>query len=205
MDIFEYLRIDKPLDQLPASYFPILSQMVEDCFGGTKAELGQFSDFLQETVVSQLRAVSPEVRAAILQHQPVSPELRQAYAMGQLAFAQALVSSMCSGRVDDSFEPTLLQRKYRDVLKLLLAKDMSDAELARLTNSTTETISRKMYHLRRIGAADFRKDFRKDGANVINFLTLPAKSVLEHHRIRPKAVGDGVLFFRRVVIADRNA
>jgi hypothetical protein len=200
MDIFEYLRIDKPLEQLPASFFSILSQMVEDCFGGTKAELGQFSDFLQETVISQLRQVSPVVRAAIVQHQPVSPEFRQAYVLGQLAFAQGLVSSICHKRVSDSFEPTLLQRKYRDMLKLLLAKDMSADELARLTGSTPETINRKLYHLRMIGAADFRKDFRKDGSHVINFLTLAAKGILEHHRIRPKPVGDGVLFFRRNAI-----
>ena len=192
MEIFDFLRIDKPLEQLESSYFAILSDMIEDCFGGTKAELGQFSDFLQETFIAQLRAVSPEVRAAIVQHQPVSTELRQAYVLGQLSLAQSLISSICSKRVDDNFEPTLLERKYRDLVKLLLTKDMSDAELAELTASTPETINRKMRRLRMIGAADFRKDFRKDGSHVINFLTLPAKGVLEHHRIRPKAVRDGI-------------
>lgn len=192
MDIFEYLRINKPLEQLEPSYFAILSEMIEDCFGGTKADLGQFSDFLQETFIGQLRVVSPEVRAAIVQHQPVSPELRQAYVLGQLSLAQSLISSICSKRVNDSFEPTLLQRKYRDLLKLLLAKDMSSLELARLTKSTPETINRKMYHLRKIGAADFRKDFRKDGTHVINFLTLPAKGVLGHHRILKKVVRDEI-------------
>jgi DNA-binding transcriptional ArsR family regulator len=182
MEIFDYLRIDKPMEQLESSYFSILSQMIQDCEGGTKSDLGAFSQFLVKVVHDQLRAVSPEVRSAIIGMENASPELRQAYVMGQLSLAQSVISSMFSRRADDTFVPTLLQRKYRDILKHLLAKDMTGVDLARLTNSTPETISRKLRLLREMGAADFRKD----GTHTVNFLTHVAKAVLTDNGVTKK-------------------
>lgn len=182
MEIFDYLRIDMPMEQLEPSYFSILSQMIQDCEGGTKADLGAFSQFLVKLVHDQLRAVSPEVRSAIIGMENASPELRQAYVMGQLSLAQSVISSMFSRRADDTFVPTLLQRKYRDILKHLLAKDMTGVDLARLTNSTPETISRKLRLLREMGAADFRKD----GTHTVNFLTHVAKAVLADNGVTKK-------------------
>jgi DNA-binding transcriptional ArsR family regulator len=182
MEIFDYLRIDKPMEQLESSYFSILSQMIQDCEGGTKADLGAFSQFLVKLVHDQLRAVSPEVRSAIIGMENASPELRQAYVMGQLSLAQSVISSMFSRRADDTFVPTLLQRKYRDILKHLLAKDMTGVDLARLTKSTPETISRKLRLLREMGAADFRKD----GTHTVNFLTHVAKAVLADNGVTKK-------------------
>lgn len=182
MEVFDYLRIDKPLEQLESSYFSILSQMIQDCEGGTKAELQEFAQFLEKLFREQFRAVSTEVREAIVDKKNASPELRQAYVMGQLSLAQSLISSMCYKRADDTFVPTLLQRKYRDIVKHLLAKDMTGVDLARLTKSTPETISRKMRVLREMGAADFRKD----GTHTVNFLTHVAKAVLADNGIKKK-------------------
>jgi DNA-binding transcriptional ArsR family regulator len=182
MDIFNYLRIDKPMEELESSYFSILSQMIQDCEGGTKADLGEFSQFLVKLFHEQLRAISPEVRNAIIDKKNASPELRQAYVMGQLSLAQSVISSMFSKRADDTFVPTLLQRKYRDILKHLLAKDMTGVDLAKLTKSSPETISRKMRVLREMGAADFRKD----GTHTVNFLTHVAKAVLADNGVTKK-------------------
>jgi DNA-binding transcriptional ArsR family regulator len=184
MDIFDYLKIDKPLDQLAPSYFSILVDLIQDTFNGPKSDLQQLSEILHKTLLEQLRLLAPEVRNGILHDQHQSPELRQAYALGQISLAQHLLASITSKRIDDSFIPTLLERKFRPMLKLLLAKDMTGVDLAKETSSTPETISRKLRQLRAMGAADFRRD----GTHVVNFLTHVAKDVLAEHGIKQKSV-----------------
>ena len=124
--------------------------------------------FKLQTLLSQLRphldlTVLRELRDA---NQVMGP-VAQAYGLGQLAFAQLLTANAASASADDNFEEILKGLKYAAYVRALLGKERTSAELRGLVNEREETVSRKLRELRELGVTDFRRD----GREVINFLT----------------------------------
>ncbi|MBI6883282.1 hypothetical protein [Pseudomonas putida] len=180
-DIFDALKIETPIQDLWPNYFSAIGDLLEDMGGMTKEDIGKLAVFLETTFREQLRAVDGEVRKAVINSRDCSPELRQAFQMGQLAFASMLAGQTFSRRADDSFVPIVLKPSNRTLMRALLGGDKSDADLAQITRLTEKTIKKKLYELRVLGICEHRSN----GREIVNFLTMLAKSVLEQKGISP--------------------
>ncbi|MDP2450030.1 MAG: helix-turn-helix domain-containing protein [Polaromonas sp.] len=139
-----------------------------------------------QTLLSQLRPhLDPNVLRELRDANQVLGPVAQAYGLGQLAFAQLLTANAASASADDNFEEVLKGVKYAAYVRALLGKEQTSAELRRLVNEREETVSRKLRELRELGATDFRRD----GREVINFLTPLAQQVAGHIYGRVYQVG----------------
>lgn len=130
-----------------------------------------------QTLLSQLRPhLDPTVLRELRDANRVVGPLAQAYGLGQLVFAQLLTANAASASADDNFEDILKGAKYAAYVRALLGTERTSAELRNIVDEREETVSRKLRDLRELGAADFRRD----GREVINFLTPLAQEVAEH-------------------------
>jgi sugar/nucleoside kinase (ribokinase family) len=179
--IFDLLEIKVPLQDLPHHHFSGLIDLLEDVHSFSKADLGKLSNFIQRTLSDQLRACDPVVRNSILDPESQQHAIRQAYALGQLAFAQEFAASVFSRRVDDDFEPTVLKKSNRSLVKALLGGRKSEAELSNAAGLSEKAVKSRLHRLGHLGAVDFRSD----GKQWVFFLTNAAESLLLANRVRP--------------------
>lgn len=181
-DIFDLLEIKVPLEELPASHFSCLVDLLDDMPGFSKADLGSLHDFLSKSFREQIRNIDESVRSAVLQHSN-NPEkaILQAYALGKLALAQELAATTYSRRADDTFAPIVLQPSNRKLVKAMLADEKSLAELTAISGLTSRTVGTKLNILRGLGAVESRSN----GREAVFFLTHPAESLLKANRVKP--------------------
>ncbi len=134
----------------------------------------EYLTFAMQERLRQLRPYLDPVVLTDLQNakQSFGP-VAQAYGLGQLAFAQLLAANAVSKNADDNFEELLKGKKYAHYIRCMLEGERTSYELKKLSGEREETVSRKLKELREIGASDFRRD----GREVINFLTPIAKEV----------------------------
>lgn len=146
---------------------------VEDGLAGSKAQLAELNRLLVQRTHEALQALSPATRHAILQGGPTS-EVRAAYLMGQLVFAQTLVSQALVQRADDDFVDLVRSSTYGPLVQTLYLADQSNQVLAATLEESEEGVCRKLRVLREKGITDFRKN----GRLVVNFLTPAARQVV---------------------------
>lgn len=105
----------------------------------------------------------------------------EAFALGQISFAQQLAASAASVRIDEPFLKLLTERKFAPYLKALLVTDRTNTELARIAHCSEENVRRRVHELREAGVTEFRRD----GTQIVNFLTPVARQVLGAHKTKP--------------------
>jgi DNA-binding transcriptional ArsR family regulator len=162
------------LAQLSAKYANTLAHDVAEALSnGGRSQIEALALKLQ----SQVSELRPHLDVTILRElreagQTIGP-IAQAYGLGQLVFAQLLTAKVADASADDNFEELLKGSKYVAYVKALLGSERTSAELKNIVTEREETVSRKLRELRELGAADFRRD----GREVVNFLTPLAQEV----------------------------
>ncbi len=151
-----------------------LALRVEDALCGSRMELAAMNLALVNLVSKLSRKVAAPVSDVLFAPSEGEPALQQAFVMGQLSFAQVLVSQALNSRADDAFMPTVRHRAYRKYLQALRGNERSGNELSTVTGERPETVSRKLKRLRELGVTDFRKE----GTVVLNFLTSAARAAM---------------------------
>lgn len=183
-DIFELLEIKVPLEDLPASHFSCLVELLEEMPAYSKADLGSLNDFTSKSFHEQIRKCEESVRRTVLQHSKTPDKaIQQAYALGKLALAQELTATAYLRRADDTFAPIVLQSSNRKLVKAMLAGEKSLAELMAVAGRTQHTVATKLNVLRGLGAVETRSN----GREAVFFLTHPAQSLLKANRVKPLA------------------
>lgn len=130
--------------------------------------------FKLQTLFNELRPyLDKSVLRDLREAHHVPTALSQAYGLGQLAFAQLLAANAAQVSASDDFTDTLQSVKYAPYIRALLGRERTSSELRLVVDEREETVSRKLRELRELGAADFRRD----GREVVNFLTPLAKEI----------------------------
>lgn len=125
------------------------------------------SDELLAFFLFLLRKSPPSVVAAVKGGSDAEVDTGTAYLLGQVGFAQLLAAQVAENSESRlPFEPSFL-RRHQKLLVALLRCDMTSGDLAKAAELQPETTSRKLAELRGLGITDFRKE----GANKVNFLT----------------------------------
>lgn len=97
-----------------------------------------------------------------------------AFALGQLGFAYQIAAAAAQKRADAGFEATLMKEPFIRYVRAIYAGDLTGTALAEAVDQRAETVSRNLKVLREIGAVDFRRE----GTNLINFLTPAARHLV---------------------------
>jgi DNA-binding transcriptional ArsR family regulator len=153
--------------ELTPARFSLLAEAVSEALSANKcAKLSEAHEHLSELLRGGLETVPAEVRRAIRDKDFAAPE-RQAYALGQIAFAQTLVGQTLTRRADDTFLDKLHLPRLKAYVDALSKREMTNSELAEAVGENVATVCRKLRELREYGIATFVRR----GANVVNFLT----------------------------------
>jgi DNA-binding transcriptional ArsR family regulator len=166
---------DVRLDAVHPGLIDSLARSVEDAVVSPKrATLVKLAEGLTRLVEGQFQALAPSIRKAAA-HAPDAPsETVQAFRLGQISFAQTLVSQAAEQRADDGFLSLLSSSAFAPYIHALMAGELTSTELADAVGERPETVSRKLKQLREIGITDYRRD----GQHVANFLTQTARFAL---------------------------
>jgi DNA-binding transcriptional ArsR family regulator len=160
----------------------IIAQRIDHAYAGTKAELQE----LDHQLVAAFRQVfvgsAPDVRSTLMANENKDDsELMQAFRLGQLSFAQELVSMITAHRAEDDFIPRLQAESVKPVVTALkdgLLWGMTRIQLVEATGLDESAVTVQIQELKEIGAVDFRYGSQ----NVEYFLTPVAESVVKNKK-----------------------
>lgn len=100
---------------------------------------------------------------------------RAAYLMGQISFAQSLVSQNLAHKLCSEFKAAVLHELNLKYVQALYRSDLTNKQLVDVVGKVEESVSRRLKKLRSWGVTDCRKQ----GTSVINFLTPAARAIVE--------------------------
>lgn len=184
MDFLDKLlaNVETP-NMLKAEHMSALATQIESAISSpTQLKLNSMSLRLITLFNNLLKTVSPEVLSAIRNSSSIDSQARSSYMMGQLSFAQVLVSKTLSLRPEDDFFEIMYDKGYVRYIAGMLSGPLSNTELSEVSGERVETVSRKIKKLRQLGICDFRRE----GVSVLNFLTPPAKFSIDPSRLPKK-------------------
>ena len=165
--------LSSPAELPPSVFAGVSSRLVDALSSASSAPIAALEQSLSAAIRQLLTRSSPQVIQAIKGSRDHRTEL-EAYALGQLSFAQQLSAYVVNSRIDDSYVRELSDKKWAPYLRELLLGERTNTELALSTQQAEETVSRKVKDLRALGITDYRKE----GVYVINFLTPVARRIL---------------------------
>lgn len=157
------------------SFLSIATRLEEAISSPLKADLAQLSDELTEVFRLLMKVAPADAIAAVRASSKASDESLVAYFLGQLSFAQLVASSATEKRADDIFHQVIKDKKFAMYIAALYKNHVTCGNLAESVGSWPETASRKLKELRAVGVTDYRRE----GVNIINFLTPAAVYVIE--------------------------
>lgn len=164
------------LDNLPSSFLMIVARrLIAASASSSQTDVKATADDLGELFGQLWSRLSPQGRSAIRNHEFDVSGLKEIFTAGQMSFANAVAAQMSELRESDDFREAVLGKKYAHYISALAANDLIGTQLANIVNVAEETVSRRLSELREFGLTDFRRD----GRNIVNFLTPAARSVYE--------------------------
>lgn len=161
----------EPSGDVPRGWEAGLAATVEEALCSHAGDLRSLAQSLVQAVHARLRSSSDSVQAAATRD-PSAPEpVKQAFRLGQLGFAQLLISDAAERRAGAEFVALLSVPKFHRYVEALVKSEMTSSELADAVGESQESASRKLQQLRSLGITDFRRESK----NTINFLTPAAR------------------------------
>lgn len=148
----------------------------------SNTSLRELSQSLGNLVAARLAQLPEEARVQ-LGISDSSSVIESVFALGQLEFAHLLAAQAAERKVSDEFVSSLSDRRFIGYIELLKDDDMTNVELANKLSVEEETVSRNLRKLRGLGVTDFRRE----GKNVVNFLTPAARSIIS---IKPSSTNE---------------
>jgi DNA-binding transcriptional ArsR family regulator len=180
MSADRWLLLDRILDELnspsklPPELLNAVAEHLEEAISSSSSvPLRQLTNQLIELFNKLLRVAPPEAAKAVRGEVSNDTAGSVAYMLGQVSFAQLLASHASMSRADDQFLNTIKDRRYAEYITALSEGDRSGIDLSQICGECTETVSRKLKHLRGLGITDFRRE----GTSLLNFLTPAARAV----------------------------
>ncbi|MFK9080468.1 winged helix-turn-helix domain-containing protein [Pseudomonas neuropathica] len=165
---------ERPLG-ISADLSSIIASYLSDAINNrSRNQLAEISDDLAGLFKDSLRIAPAEVVDAVL-GEDLDSVVRTSYELGQLSFSRLISSSILARRMDDGGEEVILDSTNKKYLCALYSNDLTNTELSDVTHQRVETVSRRVKKLRDLGFLDFRRE----GVNVVNFLTPFARATLE--------------------------
>lgn len=175
MGLFGLLQDSGTPSELPTSFFSALaSHLNEALSSATASPIEALESELSVAMRRLLRAAHPDAIAAAT-GRTRTDSVADAFALGQINFAQQLTALAGNSRIEDGFLEALRASKFSPYLRELFESERSNKELSTIISHSEETVSRRMRELRAQGITDFRKD----GTLVINFLTPVARQIMQ--------------------------
>jgi DNA-binding transcriptional ArsR family regulator len=160
-------------DKIQEGFFLSLAQRIERTItGASRQPLHALSIKLNEAFDYSYTLADDETRKSLRDQIPGA--ILQAYRLGQLNYAQSVVSKAVDKRVSDQFLAEFKKDKYKDIIKALWHEELKCGALADATGESDENTSRKLKKLRELGITDFWRE----GTSIYNFLTPAAKSIV---------------------------
>ena len=165
---------DRPLG-LSADLSAVIASYLGDAINNrSRNQLAEITDDLAGLFKDLLKIAPAEVVDAVL-GEDLDSVIRTSYELGQLSFSRLISSSILARRMDDGGEEVVLDPTNKIYLCALYSKDLTNTELSSVTHQRVETVSRRVKKLRDLGFLEFRRE----GVNVVNFLTPFARATLE--------------------------
>lgn len=162
------------IKDLPEGFVNVIASRVDDLLtNATQRPLEQFEEQISLSISNLFRSAPDNLRLDI-QSKSAESSIYQGYLLGQLSFAQLLVSQAARKRVDDEFLQAFDNSQYEQYLASLFDGELSGVELASAVHEAVETVSRKLSKLRDLGIVECRRD----GTRLKNFLSPAAREVL---------------------------
>lgn len=146
-----------------------LEAMVQGSRSALKAQMVS----LQARVAEGLLALPADVRRELVSATPGSGVV-DAYRLGQLAFAQTLVTAALGECPDDGFIEIASSAEHLPLLRALRDEDMGLEALSLAVGEPERVVRSKLLTLRIKGITDFRSD----GRQAINYLTFAGRDVV---------------------------
>lgn len=162
-----------PLADWHRNFPAILGDHVEDALHGKKSDLLALSAQLSEAVRRGLQSLPADARSAVLTIDGADP-VSLAYRLGQLSFAQGLISQAATRRADDDFADFINSERYIRIARAIRDDDKSVQQIRARTSITMSDLTQRMREMVHKGVCDFRSN----GKEHVYFLTPAAKSVL---------------------------
>lgn len=160
-------------DKIQEGFFLSLAQRIERSItGASRQPLQALSIKLNEAFDYSYILAEDETRKTLRDQLPGA--ILQAYRLGQLNYAQSIVSKAVDRRVSDQFLAEFKKDKFKDIIKLLWHDELKCGALVDATGESGESISRKLKKLREVGITDFWRE----GTTIYNFLTPAAKALV---------------------------
>ena len=163
-----------PLGVNPSISSVVATYLSEAIINSSRGYLADISDDVTALFQESVKVASEEVVNAAFD-EDANNGLRSAFMLGQFSFAQLISGALLSRRMDDSGKEEMLDSVARKYLCSLYHADATNTELAEITGYRVETVSRRLRKLRELGLVDYRRE----GVNVLNFLTPYARAKLE--------------------------
>lgn len=167
---------EQALDLITSNELQEIAARIESALATSESVRAEaLASELKQKFIAMLSAVSPEVKRAVRGDFDSPVALRQAYSLGQVAFAQGFASQISIKKEPNDFREFLNDEKYKKFFPFLLAGDICGVKLASDAKESKESVSRKLKDLRAAGITEFRRE----GRIVMNFLTPVARAALE--------------------------
>lgn len=155
----------------------VITDYVERALAGSsRARSYELEQELVNLLHEVLKRCPLEALLAVQGMEDAGETAQAAYVMGQISFAQALVSQNVAHKVCDEFKAAVLHELNVDYVRALYSCDLTNKQLVGIVGKVEESVSRRLKKLREWGITDSRKQ----GVNVINFLTPAARKVFEN-------------------------
>lgn len=175
-DIDTMIAAQDTFTEVSQSFVDSLATRVEYAVTNrSSATLGELDRQLTELSDHLLDTAPERVSKFLHSAETADFELNAALIVGQISFAQQLITQAASHRADDAFAVELSNPSFSAYLAALLKEAKTNGQLELVTSEATATVSRKLARLRELGITDFRKE----GTRVVNFLTPIARAFLQ--------------------------
>lgn len=169
---------------VPRGWDGSLADRLRELLRAQESDLKEASNALREAFQEHMTALDEKTRDELLDahsSEDISGA-KQAYRLGQLSFANLVVSQAASRRATQEFKQMLVSPTHRQCIEAMYYGEKTTTELAKLSGKRIEPTSRNLSILRKIGIAEFRKV----ATQTYNFLTPIAqqtfKAILDEER-----------------------
>lgn len=170
---------ENPL-RLRSEIMLVIASYLEDAItSSSRKEISHVSESLVNLLNESIRRAPDSSVAAVRNSKLVNDGDRASYLLGQISFAQLIAAQLENNRASDVFVRSMYHKAYSRYVSALFRNDLTNTELQSIVGERAETVSRKFKALRQLGIADFRRD----GNNIVNFLTPLARHAFDESKV----------------------
>jgi hypothetical protein len=164
----QWLESIRTFYDLPSNGMAVVAERVVDTLESTTdGELAATATQLTEMFNRLLRSAPIDVQKAVQNTSRDYTAENCAYVLGQISFAQLLVSQVANKRAVPEFTKVFSDPDYRSYILKLMFGGLTLKELADSIGDDVKVARQRIHYLRELGVTDFRSD----GKVVRQFLT----------------------------------